>query len=98
MQINVTQKHIQAGKPKKHLDCPITLAFKAKGFQQISIHLTEAYYAYPMPDRLVITTDGVRTIDRFIIRWIPLPKEATAFIRAFDAGDTVEPFTFEIEH
>jgi hypothetical protein len=79
--VRVTAGHIKAGKPGKCGECPVALA--------VADTFPAAAFASVCPDHLAMLLDDklVRT---------PTPMRAAVFIRAFDAGDPVEPFEFTV--
>jgi hypothetical protein len=85
MIIQVTQKDIDKGLKSSCYECPIALAFKRKVKNQILFGYAVNY----------------ESIDHFTKdnKWYiyALPKKAQTFIKRFDGGKPVEPFTFEIE-
>jgi hypothetical protein len=84
MKIKVTLKDIEEGFRGSCYDCPVALAFKreVKPTTQIGLNVgTE------------------RILHREVHEWdtYTLPKKAQTFIKRFDNGKRVEPFTFEIK-
>jgi hypothetical protein len=84
MKIKVTLKDIEEGFRGSCYDCPVALAFKreVKPTTQIGLNVgTE------------------RILHREVHEWdtYTLPKKAQTFIKRFDGGKPVKPFTFEIE-
>ena len=83
MEIKVEQHHIDRGKPGCYA-CPIALA------------LTESF-----EDKLfAVHRYNVTVATRFAsdqFKTVMLPKVAADFISVFDAGEPVEPFSFEFE-
>jgi hypothetical protein len=82
MEITVTQAHIDAGIAGAPGSCPIALAIKSLKPEYIKDR------------RLGVGLGYVHIPER---RSIPLPRVARDFIRAFDDGKKVEPFTFTLE-
>lgn len=79
--INVDQNCIDKGIQENHLCCPIALACRVAGMPVPSITNGKCYKNYPD-----LTENG-----------IPLPPEAIAFYQAFDRGEEVKPFSFNLE-
>jgi hypothetical protein len=84
MKIKVTLKDIEEGYRGSCYECPIALAFKreVKPTSQIGLNVGAA-----------------RILHREVHEWdtYTLPKKAQTFIKRFDGGKPVKPFTFEIE-
>ncbi len=85
--VNVTEKEIKEGEPDNCRECAV-----ARAVQDI------------FPEYLVDVDDKIRIrIDVNGRNWgvwdaiYPLPFEAEQFIRAFDRGEEVRPFTFNTE-
>jgi hypothetical protein len=84
--INVTAGHIAKGEHDSCRFCPVALAMK------------EAF-----PDAELVAVDSARVIMGGGLRrrgWVELdlPDAATRFIEAFDAGDPVQPFSFDLDY
>jgi hypothetical protein len=84
--INVTAEHIAKGEHDSCRFCPVALAMK------------EAF-----PDAELVAVDSAHVTMGGGPRrggWIELdlPDAATRFIEAFDVGDPVQPFTFELDY
>jgi nitrate/TMAO reductase-like tetraheme cytochrome c subunit len=84
MKITVTQKDIDKGLKSSCYECPIAHALKRKVKNKIR-------YGFAVnADFIDLTKDNKW--------WIyALPKKAQTFIKRFDDGKPVKPFTFEIE-
>ena len=80
MKINVTQDDIDQGTPSDPFCCPIALA-ASRAFS-VPANATYDYIALKLRNR---NNKLYRT-----------PKTASAFIRAFDHGQAVQPFSFEL--
>jgi hypothetical protein len=84
MKIKVTLKDIEEGYRGSCYDCPIALAFKREVKPTSPIGLD---------------VGAERILHREACTWnaYTLPKKAQTFIKRFDGGKPVKPFTFEIE-
>ena len=84
MKIKVTQKDIEEGYRGSCHDCPVALAFKREVKTAFEIGLS---------------VGAERILHREVHEWdtYTLPKRAQTFIKRFDNGKPVEPFTFEIK-
>ena len=81
--INVNQNHIQMGKPKEPLGCPIYLALKDA---RVPVTRVEDY-----------VFETTRKLKRGVVdQFYDLPSRASRFIKRFDEGKSVKPFSFEI--
>ncbi|AXH46555.1 hypothetical protein SEA_ROBINSPARKLES_110 [Gordonia phage RobinSparkles] len=80
MKVTVTQEHIDKGKPWEICNCPIALALKEKGFANVEV------------STLAIS---VGKNNQALLNHYSVPSIAKQFIKAFDDGQTVEPFEFE---
>lgn len=83
--ISVEQRHINAGHRDSCYFCPISLAIKeiiGDPDEIIFVGETDYHRGY--------CGDKSNPIRK-------LPKEARAFIRAFDAGRSVKPFSFVLD-
>lgn len=88
MTINVTQHHIDIGKQQSLDFCPVALAIKdVVGFPWVLVS----------PG--VVFLGGVIECMRLmgLDKRMPLPEIASRFVEAFDEGDPVAPFQFELE-
>jgi hypothetical protein len=83
--ISVTAEHIAKGFPGDCGDCPVWHAIAAAipGLAYLRVRYLDIDVR-PRPG------DDMVSID--------LPAEPVAFIRAFDVGRPVEPFTFELDY
>lgn len=82
MKINITQKDINKGEKANGDRCPIARAIKrAMPFKNI-------WYKYEVGRILVMNRFGNTVFE--------LPVEAVKFIRDYDGGHPVEPFSFEV--
>ena len=82
MIVNVTQEDIQHGQRAKTNACPVALAIKQTIGPFWRVSVI-SHNAYFYRD----TAEEIRL----------LPQETTEFIKAFDAGNIVAPFSFEID-
>ena len=84
MKIKVTQKDIEEGFRGSCYDCPIARAFKREVKPTSHIQLN---------------VGAERILHREVYSWdsYTLPEKAQTFIKRFDDGKPVKPFTFEIE-
>lgn len=86
MKIRVTKKDIKEGKPKSCAKCPIALAVTRKtGYRWILVGGCVDVYK---SRRKMADEDSYKTAI--------LPLDAHSFIRRFDQGYPVEPFTFDL--
>lgn len=83
--VQVTQKHIDDGKPTDGCNCPVALAIR-EHFPGLvgphSVHVRAIYATVYLPDGRVLDA--------------PLPREAQHFIKVFDASEEAlpaDPFT-----
>ena len=84
MKIKVTLKDIEEGYRGSCYDCPIALAFKRE---------------VKTTSHTGLSIGAERILHREVHEWdtYTLPKKAQTFIKRFDDGKPVKPFTFEIE-
>jgi hypothetical protein len=84
MKIEVTLKDIEKGFRGSCYDCPIARAFKRE---------------VKTTSHTGLSIGAERILHREVHEWnaYTLPKKAQTFIKRFDGGKQVEPFTFEIE-
>jgi hypothetical protein len=82
VKISVTQEHIDQGVPNRPCICPIGLAFRAAGFD-VSVTYRDLDFFEPRPGGL------------FLGR-LATPSAVKAFQVAFDKGEPVSPFEFEM--
>lgn len=81
MKVSVTQDHIAVGVPKKSSSCPIALALQeTTGATKVSVGTYTCSWE---------ETNG----DHFRAN---LPMEAENFVRSFDLGNKMKPFSFEV--
>lgn len=79
--IQVTSHHINEGKFRSPYSCPIAKALEEK---QILFH--------------GVTQEGIDLCSTLEDdKRIPLPDNAVEFIHAYDEGQAVKPFEFEVE-
>lgn len=81
MKIEVTQEDIERGKRCDGLICPISQAVKRATGNTVCV--SQNYF---------FLLSRASSMDDF-----KLPQPAIDFIAAFDAGQPVEPFSFEVE-
>ena len=80
MKVNVTAKHIRKGKRSQPCHCPIALALKEQLHKEVEVGPYDMFFLY----RKKIAGEA------------KTPDSAYYFIRAFDKGHKVKPFTFEV--
>ncbi|ANA87336.1 hypothetical protein PBI_KAMPE_104 [Gordonia phage Kampe] len=80
MKVTVTQEHIDKGKRWEICNCPIALALKEKGFNNVEVSTFEI---------------SASKHNDLMINHYRVPSVAKRFIKSFDDGHPVEPFTFE---
>ena len=87
IRIDVTQEHINEGNPTESGYCPVALALQEHAGWSHANAATHQFWPLfeNWDERLGVS-----------IRY-DLPVEASSFIQAFDDGDPVEPFSFEVE-
>lgn len=85
MKIEVTAEDIKAGMIQSPYDCALALAFERKGIR-----------ALVYPTCFKVTPRGAHSLTD-MTREQPLPEEAVDFVRKFDDGDFVEPFSFHVD-
>ncbi|MCI0665883.1 MAG: hypothetical protein L0220_32915 [Acidobacteria bacterium] len=83
MQINVTEAIISAGLPSDNRHCPIALAINRVLDQDYRAHI----------GRIIC----IQAWNRKVVFAIPIPDIALRFIDAFDNGEYVSPFTFDLD-
>lgn len=84
MQIQVKQEHIDKGVQGKCGSCPIALA--------INENLVDGVISNVRYSRVDLVKNEV-----YLAEELWLPPEASRFIRSFDNGEQVQPFSFELE-
>lgn len=92
MLIHVTQKHIEAGRLSQDFplwQCPINRAI----FDAIGLMPSTGYGWTNIPIPYLIEDSHLNTTEHISLR---LPAEASTFIRDFDCGAPVDPFSFEL--
>jgi hypothetical protein len=80
--ITVTAQHIAQGARSNCWRCPIALAVR-EAFPDTAIAVSDFY--------IQMTLDGQQRIIR-------TPRETALFIRAFDTGVPIEPFSFTVDY
>jgi hypothetical protein len=88
MRINVAQKDIDDGVRESCAACPVALAIRRK-IRQGGIAVADRY----------MVVSGVQVTSSHTLIGTSSysnPPEARAFIVAFDSGETVEPFSFDL--
>jgi hypothetical protein len=86
--INVTAEHIAAGERENCERCPVALAIRD---------------AFPHLVYIEVAPEGISISLRGADIWglkahVDVAREVQEFIRAFDSGEPVEPFTFELDY
>ena len=81
VQIDVTQEDLDEGVRCSFRKCPIARAIRRVFGGSWSVGSYTAVY---------------RDDSRSFIYSVDLPREATVFMRAFDTGDMLAPFSFEV--
>jgi hypothetical protein len=84
--ISVTAEHIAKGERDSCRFCPVARAISEALPDIELVAVDSAYASFGHPDAWPRC------------REIALPDPATRFIEAFDAGDPVKPFTFELDY
>jgi hypothetical protein len=84
--VSVTAGHIAKGERDSCRFCPVARAISEAlpGIELVAVDSAHVTFGHPAG------WYGWRQID--------LPDSATRFIEAFDLGDPVEPFTFELDY
>lgn len=84
MKIKITNKHIKKGRKGEPRLCPIALAIKeqVKNIDRNTIMILYASANFAIKGKEVHKD---------------LPKKATKFIHAFDSGEEVKPFEFNLK-
>lgn len=95
MKITVTQEHIDRGRA----EVEEARSMKRRGIAVISCcAVAQALNAVGLgPSKAFLSTANVWTNDGLIQRSVDLPWEVGEWIQNFDAGVSVEPFTFELD-
>jgi hypothetical protein len=83
--ISVTAEHIAAGQRGDCAFCPVALAVTG-AFPRV------AYL------RVYVHEVVIRGAPETVMAGVTMPLVAQRFIRDFDAGQPVEPFTFELDY
>ena len=87
MTIHVTQEHIDKGALSNSCKCPVALALQEVLQKQVFVCQTvAATYRIEASD-----LSSIGQYDDY-----GLPQSVADFVRRFDAGQDVEPFTFEL--
>lgn len=84
MEITVNQGHIDAGIPSDKSHCPVALAMASAGLVCPEVHAS----------RLEYVSGAYSNYPAHIHH--PTPLEVVDFIEAFDAGNDVSPFDFNL--
>lgn len=82
--VEVTAEDIAAGRPRRCYFCPIALAVRR------ALRRRDTGAVMVTPEQITYHTGLVEHVHE-------LPIEAMGFVGRFDAGEDVEPFTFELE-
>lgn len=82
--ISVTAEHIAAGKPNDACWCPVWHAIRA---------------AFPDADAagIAVGPDAFTVCSHAVVSDVEFPDAAARFIRRYDKGETVQPFTFTLD-
>lgn len=83
MKVNVTAEHIKSGKPMSSDCCPVALAIN-----EIIGHSPVVLVGH--------TNISIWPLGK-AERYYKTPEEVAHFISAFDKGEAVEPFSFELD-
>ena len=86
MKIEVTRHDIDYGVRGEYLLCPIARAVKRKINGEVMVY---------RDDISIFTTDIIRRYRYYKLQNYKLPQKAKHFIKRFDDGKKVKPFTFE---
>lgn len=86
MKINVTAKHISNGTALSMCKCPVALALKQQVHKQVTVDEYELEYL-PYSDASKYC---------FARRTSKTPKKVKQFIKRFDSGKRVRPFSFDV--
>jgi hypothetical protein len=84
--IRVTAQHIEQGERNNPMACPIALAIIEQQWPTAEVDVFDGH-AYACDCLGIVIKDHLVAA---------MPAEADEFISAFDAGDEVEPFEFEL--
>lgn len=85
MRIEVTQTDIDKGEPGDCLRCPVALAFQRVPKVIGDAVVTDGEIELVLEDKPDVYTE------------FPSPCEVSDFIRAFDKGQPVTPFAFDLD-
>ncbi len=86
MKIKVTAKHISNGTALSMCDCPVALALKQQLHKLVIVQVDQLeYMPYSHASKYCFVT---RTSDT--------PKKVKQFIKRFDSGKRVRPFSFDV--
>ncbi len=80
MKVDVTEKHIRKGKRRQACFCPVALALKEKLHKEVEAGPYDLFYL----------------VSRKIAGEAVTPSVVSAFMRRYDCGGPVKPFTFEV--
>lgn len=89
--VHVSAKNIRVGVPEDGSNCPIADAFKEL-FPGLTVHVVIPSHDQSGGARVEINPPVGSPLTR-----IQLPDAAWEFGKAFDAGQEVKPFTFDVE-
>lgn len=84
MKINVTEDHIARGRQGAPNSCPVALALKETSSDFANVVVSPSWFFSKNKD-FKITYEATN-----------LPKKVQQFIKKFDTGKPVKPFSFEI--
>jgi len=88
VRVDVTAEDIAQGRPTSSESCAIALATRR------AINTDRAAYFGVGSSAVVVVAKVGGHSERYVIL---LPDKATRFVLRFDAGERIEPFSFEIE-
>lgn len=82
IRINVTKKDIRYGKRGEARNCPIARACKRAGLKQVNVLGYQVYAAQALVD--------------YDERTFKMPIKAQRFVKSYDNGEKVSPFSFTL--
>lgn len=82
MRIQVTQYHIDKGVPEDDRRCPVALAIQDAGLPDV---------------RVGQNRDTIEVYGNMYAGTSPYPGAVADFVRAFEHGEPVEPFEFQLD-
>lgn len=84
MKIKVTSEDIEKGTPGDCTRCPVARALKRRGFKYVSVHEERIEFR-----RTILSEKRQSILSGY--------SKVSMFVAAFDRGDNVAPFTFELD-